>query len=81
MSYEVVLDEFQGPLDLLLHLIKEKEMDLEVMVNTERGQPSSVGITTWAMSLGRWKCTNSTLCKCCICVEARKTSVVCRYNN
>ena len=22
------------------------------MVNTERGQPSSVGITTWAMSLG-----------------------------
>ena len=29
MSYEVVLDEFQGPLDLLLHLIKEKEMDLE----------------------------------------------------
>ena len=29
----------------------------------------------------RWKCTNSTLCKCCICVEARKTSVVCRYNN
>ncbi len=29
MSYEVILDEFQGPLDLLLHLIKEKEMDLE----------------------------------------------------
>ena len=29
MSYEVVLDDFQGPLDLLLHLIKEKEMDLE----------------------------------------------------
>ena len=29
----------------------------------------------------RWKCTNSTLCKCCICVEARKASVVCRYNN
>ena len=29
MSYEVVLDEFQGPLDLLLHLIKEKETDLE----------------------------------------------------
>ena len=32
MSYEVVLDEFQGPLDLLLHLIKEKEMDLESLV-------------------------------------------------
>lgn len=31
MSYEVVLDEFQGPLDLLLHLIKEKEMDLETL--------------------------------------------------
>ena len=29
MSYEVVIDDFQGPLDLLLHLIKEKEMDLE----------------------------------------------------
>lgn len=29
MGYEVVLDDFQGPLDLLLHLIKEKEMDLE----------------------------------------------------
>ena len=31
MSYEVVLDDFQGPLDLLLHLIKEKEMDLETL--------------------------------------------------
>lgn len=29
MSYEIVLDDFQGPLDLLLHLIKEKEMSLE----------------------------------------------------
>lgn len=29
MSYEIILDEFQGPLDLLLHLVKEKEMDLE----------------------------------------------------
>lgn len=39
MSYEVVLDEFQGPLDLLLHLIKEKEMDLrtlEVSVITDQ---------------------------------------------
>ena len=31
MSYEVVIDDFQGPLDLLLHLIKEKEMDLETL--------------------------------------------------
>lgn len=31
MSYEVVLDDFQGPLDLLLHLIKEKQMDLETL--------------------------------------------------
>ena len=31
MAYEVVLDDFQGPLDLLLHLIKEKEMDLETL--------------------------------------------------
>lgn len=31
MEYEVVLDDFQGPLDLLLHLIKEKEMDLETL--------------------------------------------------
>jgi segregation and condensation protein A len=31
MSYEVILDNFQGPLDLLLHLIKEKEMDLETL--------------------------------------------------
>lgn len=29
MSYEIILDDFQGPLDLLLHLIKEKEMSLE----------------------------------------------------
>lgn len=31
MSYEITLDNFQGPLDLLLHLIKEKEMDLETL--------------------------------------------------
>lgn len=31
MAYEVVLGDFQGPLDLLLHLIKEKEMDLETL--------------------------------------------------
>lgn len=31
MGYEVVLEEFQGPLDLLLHLIKEKEMSLETL--------------------------------------------------
>lgn len=31
MGYEIVLDDFQGPLDLLLHLIKEKEMDLETL--------------------------------------------------
>ena len=28
MDYQVVLEEFEGPLDLLLHLIKEKQMDL-----------------------------------------------------
>ena len=28
MSYEIIINDFQGPLDLLLHLIKEKEMDL-----------------------------------------------------
>lgn len=31
MEYEVILEDFQGPLDLLLHLIKEKEMDLETL--------------------------------------------------
>ncbi len=31
MDYEVVIDDFQGPLDLLLHLIKEKELDLETL--------------------------------------------------
>lgn len=31
MEYEVVLGDFQGPLDLLLHLIKEKEMSLETI--------------------------------------------------
>lgn len=31
MGYEVILEDFQGPLDLLLHLIKEKEMDLETL--------------------------------------------------
>ena len=29
MEYQVIIEDFQGPLDLLLHLIKEKEMDLE----------------------------------------------------
>ncbi len=27
-TYLVKLDNFEGPLDLLLHLVKEKEMDL-----------------------------------------------------
>ena len=31
MEYQVVIEDFQGPLDLLLHLIKEKEMDLETL--------------------------------------------------
>ena len=31
MEYQVILDDFQGPLDLLLHLIKEKEMDLQTL--------------------------------------------------
>lgn len=31
MEYQVILNDFQGPLDLLLHLIKEKEMDLETL--------------------------------------------------
>ena len=31
MEYQVILEDFQGPLDLLLHLIKEKEMDLETL--------------------------------------------------
>jgi segregation and condensation protein A len=31
MSYEVMINDFQGPLDLLLHLIKEKEMDIETL--------------------------------------------------
>lgn len=31
MEYQVVLDDFQGPLDLLLHLIKEEKMDLETL--------------------------------------------------
>lgn len=29
MEYKVVVNDFEGPLDLLLHLIKEKEMTLE----------------------------------------------------
>ncbi len=31
MEYQIILDDFQGPLDLLLHLIKEKEMDLQTI--------------------------------------------------
>lgn len=31
MEYQVVIEDFQGPLDLLLHLIKEKEMNLETL--------------------------------------------------
>ena len=27
MEYQVILDDFQGPLDLLLHLIKEKAQE------------------------------------------------------
>lgn len=33
--YEVKLDNFSGPLDLLLHLVKEKEMDLFAIKLTE----------------------------------------------
>ena len=29
MEYQVIIEDFQGPLDLLINLIKEKEMDLE----------------------------------------------------
>lgn len=39
MEYQVIIDEFQGPLDLLLHLIKEKKLnieDLEVSVITDQ---------------------------------------------
>lgn len=39
MEYQVILEDFQGPLDLLLHLIKEKEMNLqsiELSVITEQ---------------------------------------------
>lgn len=35
MNYEIILEDFQGPLDLLLHLIKEKEMDLETLELSE----------------------------------------------
>lgn len=31
MEYQVIIEDFEGPLDLLLHLIKEKEMDLETL--------------------------------------------------
>ena len=31
VEYQVIIEDFQGPLDLLLHLIKEKEMDLETL--------------------------------------------------
>ncbi len=31
MEYKVELEQFQGPLDLLLHLIKEKELDLKTL--------------------------------------------------
>ena len=31
MEYQIILDDFKGPLDLLLHLIKEKEMDLQTI--------------------------------------------------
>lgn len=31
MEYKVVLEDFQGPLDLLLHLIKEHQMELETL--------------------------------------------------
>lgn len=31
MEYQIVIEDFEGPLDLLLHLIKEKEMNLETL--------------------------------------------------
>lgn len=31
VEYQVMIEDFQGPLDLLLHLIKDKEMDLETL--------------------------------------------------
>ena len=28
-EFKVMIDQFEGPLDLMLHLIKEKQLDLE----------------------------------------------------
>ncbi len=39
MSFTVAVDQFEGPLDLMLHLIKEKELDLfdlDIHVLTEQ---------------------------------------------
>ncbi len=39
MSYEIKLDKFEGPLDLLLHLIEKEEMDIydiEIAIITEQ---------------------------------------------
>ena len=39
MSFTVAVDQFEGPLDLMLHLIKEKELDLfdlDIRVLTEQ---------------------------------------------
>lgn len=28
MAFEITIDQFEGPLDLMLHLIKENKLDL-----------------------------------------------------
>ena len=37
MAFTVTIDQFEGPLDLMLHLIKEKELDLLETPNTSVG--------------------------------------------
>ena len=38
MHYEVKINEFEGPLDLLLHLIKKSNIDISVIELIENGQ-------------------------------------------
>lgn len=45
MTYEVNLKEFQGPLDLLLHLIEQAEVDIKDIFISEITPPST--LNTW----------------------------------
>ena len=54
MEYQVTVDQFTGPLDLLLHLIKEHDMDL-LDLDVARLYVTSISLIFKQWILHSWK--------------------------